>query len=222
LPVTLTNFLNSFVTFFLPPRCSICLKDTASFLCEECQCKLDFQLQKATIYGCEHLFFTFYSEAFKQLMFALKFRGELVGVDKFFDTFQLYLQGQDFLNQYDIWVPVPYHPLRLYKRGFNVLDKLFLKGLSDYGIEQKLLLKRKFFTKPLYNLSKMQRHQQLVTSFVVNQDDSLDYSKLRVLLVDDIVTTQSTMKACISTLNSFYRFKSLTCLSLIKVKFDDN
>ena len=117
----------------------------------------------------------------------------------------------------DVWVPVPYHAFRLYQRGFNVLDIIYNDIFNEFGIKKCNVLKRQFFTKRLYKLSRYQRKQAVNTSFVALPYDRSIFSTKRVLLVDDIVTTQSTMKACLGILKQEFDCKTLSCMSLVKV-----
>jgi ComF family protein len=100
----------------------------------------------------------------------------------------------------DLIVPIPLHPRRLRWRGFNQ-SWLLAKNLAEKllpGIDLVLadnLLVRKRYTLPQMSLKNhTQRHQNVHEAFTI-----IDPTKIkarRILLVDDITTTGSTIFEC--------------------------
>lgn len=94
-------------------------------------------------------------------------------------------------------VPVPLHPTRERKRGYNQAD-LLAKELS---ILLKIrhtsdLLIRITNTKPQYELKKDQRKSNILGAFIVNPKYKSKIKGTRIIIVDDISTTGSTMREC--------------------------
>lgn len=95
-------------------------------------------------------------------------------------------------------VPVPLHNSRLKKRGFNQAGIIAKIIASEYGIafEEKLLA-RKRKTKPQKQLSDDERFTNLKGAFCLNESTFRKYKGLkRVIIVDDIYTTGSTIDMC--------------------------
>lgn len=97
------------------------------------------------------------------------------------------------LRQAEAIVPVPLHPARQRKRGYNQAA-LFAEALGEaWGIPvQDKLVVRCRNTKPLKQLNPLQRQNNLKKAFKIIQNDV----KLNtIIIVDDIYTTGSTMDA---------------------------
>jgi len=96
---------------------------------------------------------------------------------------------------FDIIVPVPLHELRKRKRGYNQSAKI-AEGLS-YSLEtpwDESISIRKTKTTTQTKKSKMERWENVKDVFTISENRSL--LGKRVLLVDDIITTGSTLEAC--------------------------
>ena len=109
----------------------------------------------------------------------------------------LYHYKQEIINQApEVLIPVPLHKSKLKDRGFNqacVLAKGIGKGVGIPVIENYLLRCHK--TKAQKRLNDRERANNLDAAFCVNPKyNTAPYS--RVMLVDDIYTTGSTIDAC--------------------------
>ena len=96
---------------------------------------------------------------------------------------------------FDIIVPVPLHELRKRKRGYNQSAK-FAEGLS-YSLEtpwDESISVRKTKATTQTKKSKMERWENVKDVFTISENRSL--VNKRILLVDDIITTGSTLEAC--------------------------
>lgn len=92
----------------------------------------------------------------------------------------------------DYIIPVPLHKKRMRIRGFNQAEKI-ASYLSEYtNIPIIDCVKRNRNTKRLYALNKFQREKELKNSFEVKEDSEEIIGK-RIILVDDIFTTGTTV-----------------------------
>ena len=94
-------------------------------------------------------------------------------------------------------VPVPLFEKREKKRKYNhmtLVAEEFAK-LSGYKVNLELI-KRIKDTKPQYRLSKKEREENLKNAFECNL---ISYEGEKLLLIDDILTTGSTMTEMIKT-----------------------
>jgi competence protein ComFC len=100
------------------------------------------------------------------------------------------LRGQEF----DVMIPVPLHPARQRERGFNqasLLAELLSKRIS---IPSKPLLERIRYTTTQTALDRAERMENLHNAFRLRKNT--DVRGLRVLLIDDVLTTGSTLSEC--------------------------
>lgn len=97
-----------------------------------------------------------------------------------------------------VLVPVPVHYKRKLKRGYNQAE-ILSDRLSDYlkiPIDKHILI-RNINTKPQKELSIKERRQNLENAFKITEN-VVKYKK--VILVDDIYTTGSTIDTCAKAL----------------------
>ena len=103
--------------------------------------------------------------------------------------------GRSFsLENYDIILPMPLHPSRLKERGYNQAACI-ARGIShESGIPLSVahLLRTKQVAS-LIGLNRAERYQTLEEVFEVIRPDELD--GLRILLIDDTMTTGATFLA---------------------------
>lgn len=113
------------------------------------------------------------------------------------------LYGQSLLDNgfggtWDVLVAVPLHPLKKQRRGYNQ-SECFARGLSKVlGIPYRELLVRKKFTTTQTNKSRLERLENVEEVFALNEGQVTQ--GLRILLVDDILTTGATLCCCAQTL----------------------
>lgn len=102
-------------------------------------------------------------------------------------------RGGDF-NQDMVAVAVPLHKSKLAKRGFNQSQVIFQKPLTERGMSMEDWLLRIKATKAQYGLSAAERRDNLRKVFQLAKGVSVQGR--RVLLVDDIMTTGTTLREC--------------------------
>lgn len=108
------------------------------------------------------------------------------------------LQKQN-LNLPDVLISVPLHPKKEFLRGYNQ-GSLIAKGVSEaMGIpfKEKILV-RKVFTETQTKKGKFERWTNVETVFGVKNPEQ--WRGKHICLVDDVVTTGSTLEACIRIL----------------------
>ncbi len=100
----------------------------------------------------------------------------------------------------DIIIPVPLHPKRQRRRGFNQ-SEVFGKGLSKgMKVKQDIsILLRNVNTETQTKKSRWERHKNVSDIFIINNQERLQGK--HVLLIDDVITTGSTIEACANALS---------------------
>lgn len=91
-----------------------------------------------------------------------------------------------------IIVPVPLHAKRLAERGFNQAEVLAGILSKSTGLNVEKLLRRNRYTKQQAKLNKIERQANVQAAF----DLTSNFIPRKVILVDDVFTTGSTMQEC--------------------------
>ena len=95
----------------------------------------------------------------------------------------------------DVVVPVPLHPRKLKKRGFNQSEWI-ASGIAE-ALEKPVSgnnLQRKVFTSTQTKKNRFERFKNVDGIFAIKS--AHQFTGKHVLLVDDVVTTGSTLEAC--------------------------
>lgn len=110
----------------------------------------------------------------------------------------------DLLAGVEIIAPVPLHPWRLLRRGFNQAQVL-ARGLAGDASGPRLLpdlLQRRRHTRPQVGMSPAQRAANVAGAFAVHLRRTALLAGRRVLLVDDVLTTGATLGECARALRA--------------------
>lgn len=103
----------------------------------------------------------------------------------------------DFTGKWqpDLLVPVPLHVKRLRRRGFNQAVLLGEVLAREWGVPlERRAMQRIRWTEPQINLSAAERRDNVKGAFAVA--DPTQVAGRRVVLVDDVLTTGSTVEEC--------------------------
>jgi len=97
-------------------------------------------------------------------------------------------------QQFDVVVPLPLHWRRLFHRRFNQAGLLAREIARRWNVPLRNAMRRTKFTPPQAGLTSAQRRLNMQGAFAPRRKGSL--KGLRVLLVDDVLTTGATAGAC--------------------------
>lgn len=100
----------------------------------------------------------------------------------------------------DLIVPVPLHASRLRERGYNQSQRIAatVAAMSGIPLSTSSLIRTRA-TRSQVGLSGPERRQNLLNAFTAI---SADVSQRRILLIDDVFTTGSTLSACATALHN--------------------
>lgn len=190
-----------------PQVCGICGKYNKNSLCKKCELKLKNEFNfKTDNYEkdigknfIEHNYFFKYENLIRNQILALKFQ-EKPYIYKTIAYFLKKMQKSfEKLKKYDIIIIVPISKQRKKDRGYNQ-SELIAKEISKIikvPIAKGILYKNKN-TKPQSSLNKKEREQNAKGVYQIIKNNKL--KNKRILLIDDIYTTGSTVNECANML----------------------
>ncbi len=103
--------------------------------------------------------------------------------------------------KYDVIVPVPAHPARLRARGYNHAELLAREAAKILGAQLETQLLRRVGSAPaqVSARSEEERARQVEGAFAASL---VGVMRRRVLVIDDVATTCSTLNACARALKA--------------------
>ncbi len=206
------TYLGNFINLLFPRLCQACngsLLGSEHLLCTSCLFNLpytDFHLQpdnavarqfwgKVDLQGVYALLYFEKGGKVQHLMHQLKYKN-MPAIGNRLGTIagEQLLQTQTF-SSIDAIIPVPLHKSRMRERGYNQ-SAHFAEGLAQKlnasVVERQLVRGVKTSTQTRKN--RFERFANMQQVFMVTNPEALQ--EKHVLLVDDIVTTGSTLEAC--------------------------
>lgn len=208
----IVKYFEDFIFLFYPPVCNACrapLNINEDAICTKCLYELprtDFfyddenaivhlfagriKLEKGTA-----LFHFEQGSRFRKLLHYLKYHqkpeiGVLLGKELGAEM----LKSNNF-SDIDVVIPVPLHPKRKKQRGYNQSEKIG-EGISKVmGIPQYTdVFIRNEYTQTQTRINREERWKNVSGKFKIENNAKIENK--HILLVDDVVTTGSTMEAC--------------------------
>jgi len=227
------RLLNDFLSLFFPEVCAACgtnLIANESVICSSCIYHLpytNFHLLtdnnvarqfwgRVPFTSCgSYLFFTKRSKV-QGLMHQLKYNNRPEVGFKLGEMYGIQLKSSALFIAPDLIVPVPLHPSRYKKRGYNQSEH-FANGLaSKLNVPVAThLLKRLISTETQTKKSRFVRYENMQNVFGTVNGEQIAGKHL--LLVDDIITTGATIESCANALLKIDSVK----LSIAGIAFTD-
>jgi ComF family protein len=131
----------------------------------------------------------------QHLIHQLKYKGRTVVGVALGKMMGAAVANESFMKSVDLILPVPLHHSKQHKRGYNQCD-FICEGISD---SVKIPWRSDYLERVENNVSqtrfsKMQRWENVAEIFAARKPEQLRGK--HVLLVDDVITTGSTIEAC--------------------------
>ena len=197
-------FINCAINFIYPNVCGICDKICKSDLCKKCEIDLKniakFKIDTYTDKNFKkHIYLFRYEGIIKESLIKFKFN-EKPYIYKSFANFLIKNKKIcRFLKSYDIIIPVPIHYNRKVTRGYNQSALIAKEIAKKLDIEyRENVLYKKVNNRPQSKKSKEDRIINVIGVYYTKNEDEIFNKK--VLLLDDIYTTGSTVNECAKVL----------------------
>lgn len=213
--------IDFFVSLLYPKRCVGC-KRYGSFICADCFSKISFAggficpiCTKPAINGITHpkcekthaingiISSIAYKGIVKKLLYQFKYKPYLSELKRPLGVllYEGLIQNEAFnafLMKNNLWITsVPLHKKKNQERGYNhasLLGKVLATKLKIKFVPDILIRIRP--TKPQFELKRIERIRNVDGAFKFNPKYKEVIKDKNILLVDDIVTTGSTLKEC--------------------------
>lgn len=181
------------ITYIKQPVCYRCgkqLEDDEQEYCHDCVVKQHNFKRGVAAFS--------YSQGMKKSMYAFKYNNRREYAKYYASVIAKEFKDVIFSWNCEVLVPVPLHRSKLIKRGYNQAE-ILAKRLSEQlliPMDNKILIRTRN-TAPLKELNEKERITNLKSAF---QTDEIKLKYKRIILVDDIYTTGSTIDECAWTL----------------------
>ncbi len=232
------GFGGTVLDLIYPPGCMVCGRDVDAkeWICQACdeslprltgrlckRCSLPLEGHFVGPFECpncrDHI------PAFETAVSAMRARGavrELIHRFKYDSASSLavplgqwlreaLLDGRlELIHPETLLVPVPLHPVRIRERGYNQSELLAREISRAEGLHLANILERTRATRTQTALDRREREENLDGAFRLRSGANV--RDREILLVDDVLTTGSTIDACAKVLKSAgaYRVRAVT------------
>ena len=229
------TWIHNFLQLFYPRLCLYCderLTESEQYLCLHCFCELPrTHYHRRADNPVLKLFTGFFSinEIASFLFFEREGKVQrLVHSFKYFGNKQLaqYLgkvaalemKNDGLFDDIDMLIPVPLHPKKKRKRGYNQAEWI-AKGIEQVYLRpiSTDVIVRNIDTVTQTRKTVYERNLNVEEIFSLKNADSIEGK--HILLIDDVITTGATLRACIKTLSAIPEIRiSIFSLTTVKVK----
>lgn len=187
-----------------PPRCPSCGVAIASQsgLCSDCWSSLEVPIPAEGDAGAVPIYAaTYYNETSRKLVLTYKHGGRIALARLLAQLIAARMPESPAGRLPPVLVPVPLHRWRLWQRGFNqaalLTHELERLGKGEATVEALVRHKR---TPNLGGLGREARERVLCGAIRLNPKTSKRLEGRDVVLVDDVLTSGATSKACIAAM----------------------
>ncbi|MBQ3689671.1 MAG: ComF family protein [Bacteroidales bacterium] len=171
---------------------------------------LDFNIE----YGCAFLKFDKHENT-QRLLHALKYFNQPEVAVKMGRIAGYQLKNYSRFKDCDFILPIPMHPDKQKKRGYNQAERISF-GLSqvlNIPIEERIL-KKIINTKSQTRMNKIQRKENSQNAYCAQRIEEL--SRKHFLIVDDVFTTGATLEVCAEALHKVMPESKISIFALAK------
>jgi ComF family protein len=206
----LTNNVKKFFSFVIdlvyPPICPSCnriYEDKVGSICVNCWSSLQYfngdytseVLKESRYFNDLRILYNFDSKL-QTLIHLMKYKRYCSLGVRLGQEFYKRFKGENIFSVHCV-VPVPLHLQKYRERGYNQ-SELIARGICQSSLLPLLpkLLKRKRYTRSQTKLNVEDRVMNVSGAFIVDRKIVRELRVKHILLVDDVITTGSTLNEC--------------------------
>lgn len=215
------GIFSNLLDLLFPPRCIFCrkiLKSNENGVCAKCDTAISRTKNGGAQTGeffekcCSPLY---YENSVRESILRYKFN-DASGYSKAYGKFVADCIRENFYGEYDIITWVPLSAKRLKQRGYDQALLLAMAAaleLNDVPVE---LLKKHTDVAAQSGVGSAEKRRANINGVYNVIDEDMVRGK-RILLIDDIITTGSTLSECAKTLK-MYGAEKVICCTLARTK----
>lgn len=208
----LSDLLADVAALFSPPRCPVCgepLLPGERAVCSFCRATAPLTgfwreadnpvVNKfwglVPVYRASGFLYYLHGSGWRRLIHGFKYRGAWRTARAMGEWYGRCLVESGLYDDVDVVVPLPLHPFKRCRRGYNQSEYI-AEGIAaqlGVGVDRRSV-RRKRNTAALALKPRRERARNVEDAFAVRHPDRLEGR--HVLLVDDVMTTGSTLAAC--------------------------
>ncbi len=208
------------ISVIFPNRCPYCNKIIGSGLteCGECFKELDKTPKIShTDAGIICISPFFYDSKVRQSILKYKFRGVAFNARSYAKAMCSAVESAGIKDDFDIITFVPLSKSRERERGFNQSEKVAEIVGEFFNKPCRALLVKTKNNKNQHDLNLVERRENVRGVYSVCKNE--DVSGMRILLIDDIVTTGNTLSECLNVLKDSGA-ENVICMSIATATLD--
>lgn len=208
--------IEKIIEIIFPISCGICGKLNNKYICPKCYYQIKNELKfkivkedKFKLYFIGH-----HENTIRKLLLKFKFSDSAYLANLFIEILCKNNNFVEKIKQYDAVIPVPMYCENKKKRGYNqteLLAKEIERKIEITCISNVLI--KNIQNKKQSELGEKERKENVKNVYKL-ENEELIYNK-KILLLDDIFTTGSTVKECIKTINKA-KVKKIDALVIAK------
>lgn len=209
---SLKEYIDALIDVFYPVLCISCdnrcdqSNELFCFRCQAIQAPTDLHLREKNeftdhfigripIHTAASLYYYSPGGIIHQLLEQIKYRSKPQIAERIGHYYGAMLKESQFYHKIDLVIPVPLHPFKLAKRGYNQSEVLAKAIAEVLGKEFKSnILKRVINSSSQTAKSRVERLNNILNAYSMN--DEVQIKNRNILLIDDVMTTGSTLEAC--------------------------
>lgn len=209
---TLSDLLRDLAALFFPPHCAVCGEPLAQgerTICTLCRATAPLtgfwrEADNPVFRKCWGLvpverasgfLYFIHGSGWRRLIHGFKYRGAWRTARIMGEWYGSYLKDSGLYEDVEVVVPLPLHPLKRCRRGYNQSEYI-AEGIAarlGVGIDRRSVFRRRNTASQALK-PRRERARNVEGAFSVRRPERL--AGRHVLLVDDVMTTGSTLLSC--------------------------